>query len=148
MSDWQAAWDGEEPWPYQRDPEQSRALWDDVEKIAEAELAASRPSLTDRIFRRLRWLPDPAYYWLLDRLTDNNGWRPLAYRRHAVTGWQPGDRVTVNLPADTPDTFRRVPGTVTAVDDVAGLPGVRVELDRPIAGVGYCYASASELQRA
>lgn len=28
---------------------------------------------------RLR-VPDPAYYWLLDRLTDNNGWRPLDYR--------------------------------------------------------------------
>lgn len=32
------------------------------------------------LFRRLRWLPEPAYYWLLDRLTDNDGWRPLFYR--------------------------------------------------------------------
>jgi hypothetical protein len=36
--------------------------------------------VSNRIFRRLRWLPGPAYYWLLDRLTDNNGWRPLFYR--------------------------------------------------------------------
>ena len=28
-----------------------------------------------------RWLvPDRAYYWLLDLLTDNNGWRPLSIR--------------------------------------------------------------------
>jgi hypothetical protein len=32
------------------------------------------------IWRRLFWLPDPIYYWLLDRFTDNNGWRPLGYR--------------------------------------------------------------------
>lgn len=25
-------------------------------------------------------VPDPVYYWLLDRLTDNAGWRPLFYR--------------------------------------------------------------------
>lgn len=25
-------------------------------------------------------VPAPAYYWLLDRLTDNRGWRPLSYR--------------------------------------------------------------------
>lgn len=39
---------------------------------------------TDRVF----WLlvrspvrvPNWFYYWLLDRLTDNNGWRPLGYR--------------------------------------------------------------------
>lgn len=29
-----------------------------------------------RTLNRLH-LPDPAYYWLLDRLTENNGWRPL-----------------------------------------------------------------------
>lgn len=29
-----------------------------------------------RTLNRLR-LPDVAYYWLLDRLTDNDGWRPL-----------------------------------------------------------------------
>lgn len=29
----------------------------------------------------LRWVvSDRAYYWLLDRLTDNNGWRPLSMR--------------------------------------------------------------------
>lgn len=32
------------------------------------------------IWRRLFWLPAPIYYWLLDRFTDNNGWRPLGYR--------------------------------------------------------------------
>lgn len=25
-------------------------------------------------------VPDRAYYWLLDRLTDNGGWRPLHMR--------------------------------------------------------------------
>lgn len=36
----------------------------------------------DRFFRMLNRLhvPDPVYYWLLDRLTDNDGWRPLFYR--------------------------------------------------------------------
>lgn len=30
---------------------------------------------------RHRWLAsDRTYYWLLDRLTDNNGWRPLDMR--------------------------------------------------------------------
>lgn len=35
-----------------------------------------------RLFRLLGRLrtPDPIYYWLLDRLTDNDGWRPLFYR--------------------------------------------------------------------
>lgn len=32
------------------------------------------------VWQRLMWLPQPAYYWLLDRFTDNNGWRPLSYR--------------------------------------------------------------------
>lgn len=37
---------------------------------------------TDRFFRLLIQLrcPEPVYYWFLDRLTDNNGWRPLFYR--------------------------------------------------------------------
>lgn len=30
-------------------------------------------------------IPDTIYYWLLDRLTDNKGWRPLWYRE----GWRP-----------------------------------------------------------
>lgn len=30
--------------------------------------------------RRPFRVPNPLYYWLLDRLTDNNGWRPLSYR--------------------------------------------------------------------
>jgi hypothetical protein len=37
---------------------------------------------TDRFFRlliRLR-VPEPVYYWFLDLLTDNAGWRPLFYR--------------------------------------------------------------------
>lgn len=35
-----------------------------------------------RLFRTLALVrcPEPVYYWLLDRLTDNNGWRPLFYR--------------------------------------------------------------------
>lgn len=38
--------------------------------------------MTTRFFRLLVRLrcPEPIYYWLLDRLTDNNGWRPLFYR--------------------------------------------------------------------
>lgn len=38
--------------------------------------------MTDRFFRLLIRLKFPArpYYWLLDRLTDNNGWRPLDWR--------------------------------------------------------------------
>lgn len=31
--------------------------------------------------RRIKPLvPDAAYYWFLDRLTDNGGWRPLSIR--------------------------------------------------------------------
>lgn len=30
--------------------------------------------------------PDPVYYWFLDRLTDNNGWRPLSYRERRREG--------------------------------------------------------------
>ena len=41
---------------------------------------AGRDSRWNGLFRRLTWLPEPAYYWLLDRLTDNDGWRPLSYR--------------------------------------------------------------------
>lgn len=33
-----------------------------------------------RFWRRLMWLPQPVYYWLLDLLTDNDGWRPMSYR--------------------------------------------------------------------
>lgn len=35
-----------------------------------------------RLFMALNRLrvPDLVYYWLLDRLTGNNGWRPLGYR--------------------------------------------------------------------
>lgn len=29
-------------------------------------------------------LPAPPYYWLLDRMTDNNGWRPLDLREASV----------------------------------------------------------------
>lgn len=38
--------------------------------------------MRDRFFRLLSRLhtPEPVYYWFLDRLTDNNGWRPLFYR--------------------------------------------------------------------
>lgn len=38
--------------------------------------------MTYRFFRLLHRLhtPEPVYYWFLDRLTDNNGWRPLFYR--------------------------------------------------------------------
>jgi hypothetical protein len=32
--------------------------------------ALSRPHIKPMV-------PDRAYYWLLDRLSDNNGWRPL-----------------------------------------------------------------------
>lgn len=32
-----------------------------------------------RALNRLH-VPDRLYYWLLDRLTDNNGWRPLHIR--------------------------------------------------------------------
>lgn len=41
-----------------------------------------RPRLVRRFFQVLVRLkvPAPIYYWLLDRLTDNNGWRPLSYR--------------------------------------------------------------------
>lgn len=35
----------------------------------------------DWLFNRLWFLPDAVYYWLLDRLTDNDGWRPLSYQR-------------------------------------------------------------------
>lgn len=41
----------------------------------------TRHRLQYGIFRRLYWLPEPIYYWLLDRFTDNNGWRPLGYRK-------------------------------------------------------------------
>lgn len=38
--------------------------------------------MTDHFFRLLMRLhcPTPLYYWFLDRLTDNDGWRPLSYR--------------------------------------------------------------------
>lgn len=42
--------------------------------------AAGRDSRWNGLFRRLGWLPKPAYYLLLDRLTSNNGWRPLSIR--------------------------------------------------------------------
>ena len=32
-----------------------------------------------RLLIRLN-VPEKPYYWLLDRLTDNNGWRPLTMR--------------------------------------------------------------------
>lgn len=32
-----------------------------------------------RLLDRLH-TPNPVYYWFLDRLTDNNGWRPLSMR--------------------------------------------------------------------
>lgn len=32
------------------------------------------------VWRNLFWLPEPIYYWLLDRFADNAGWRPLFYR--------------------------------------------------------------------
>lgn len=36
-----------------------------------------------RLLNRLR-APDPVYYWLLDHLTDNDGWRPLDYRERGA----------------------------------------------------------------
>lgn len=39
-------------------------------------------------------VPAPVYYWLLDRLTDNNGWRPLSYREGQRRG--PGTRRTTS----------------------------------------------------
>lgn len=43
----------------------------------------------DRLFRLLNRsparVPDRVYYWLLDRLTDNAGWRPLFYREKRRT---------------------------------------------------------------
>lgn len=47
------------------------------------------PVLTRPPVIRHKWLfrflcrvrcPRPAYYWLLDRFSDNNGWRPLSMR--------------------------------------------------------------------
>lgn len=41
-------------------------------------------SATVRLFKLINRspirMPDAAYYWLLDRLTDNAGWRPLHMR--------------------------------------------------------------------
>lgn len=35
----------------------------------------------------LRWIVrGPVYYWLLDLLTDNNGWRPLFYQEKRRNG--------------------------------------------------------------
>lgn len=53
--------------------------------------------MTNRFFRLLTRLrvPDGVYYWLLDLLTDNDGWRPLTMRDPRV------GTVTVTLELDT-----------------------------------------------
>lgn len=66
--------------------------------------------------------------------------------------WQVGDRVVWphSERATTGDLRRSVvvrsPGTVIAVDDMPGLPGVRVRFDGLANGAGECYATYAELE--
>lgn len=57
-----------------------------------------------------------------------------------ATIWLVGDRVELNPTNRKGDD---VTGTVTKVDD----GGVYVDMDRPIRGVSWCYASKNELTR-
>jgi len=73
------------------------------------------------------------------------------WKGKAMSGWQPGDRVEVNLP-DKSRIGRRVgvctwfSGTVREVDP-PGLPrGVRVDLDETVNGLRDCYATHAELR--
>lgn len=66
--------------------------------------------------------------------------------------WKPGDRVIVRLPDRSIPRGRGgaivevdVHGTVRAVDD-GSRPGVRVDLDREVSGLGDCYATHRELR--
>ena len=42
-------------------------------------------ALVEFLLTRIAVDEDRVYYWLLDRLTDNAGWRPLFYRGE----WRP-----------------------------------------------------------
>lgn len=55
----------------------------------------------------------------------------------------PGDRVWLML-RNGRVRERRFEGTVLAVDDIAGIPGVRIALDVPCNGVTDCYATHDE----
>jgi hypothetical protein len=62
--------------------------------------------------------------------------------------WQPGDRVIVRLPDKSAPYGRDVDvhGTVREVDPPGLRPGVKVDLDREVNGVGDCYATHGELR--
>lgn len=66
--------------------------------------------------------------------------------------WKPGDRVRLMLPdpakrAGTKGSKSRwFTGTVRDVDPPGHRPGVIVDLDEPVKGVSYCFATHTELQ--
>lgn len=59
-------------------------------------------------------------------------------------GWYVGDRVELSPTGRQRDT---VMATIVGFDDVPNVPGVRVEMDRPIRGETTAYASYNELTR-
>lgn len=69
----------------------------------------------------------------------------------AMADWKPGDRVIVRLPdagGSPRGRLRDFCGTVRAVDEPGLWPGVRVDLDHTVNGIGDCYASHRELRPA
>ncbi len=67
-----------------------------------------------------------------------------------TAGWEPGDRVLVELPdanGAQRGRWRSFAGTVREVNPPGLRPGVRIDLDVPVNGVRDCYATHAELRR-